>query len=50
VSNKPFFRNVPILNENYTITSAYNEMSVGPIRINSGYTVTVQSGARWSIV
>jgi hypothetical protein len=25
-------------------------MSVGPIVINSGITVTVQSGARWSIV
>lgn len=49
-SRVPFFRNVPTISENYTITSSYNEMSVGPITINSGITVTVNSGATWTII
>jgi hypothetical protein len=46
---QPFFRNTNQINKNYLITTTYNEMSVGPITINSG-TVTINSGARWSIV
>jgi hypothetical protein len=49
-SSAPFFRNVPTISANYTITSSYNEMSVGPITINSGITVTVNSGATWTII
>ena len=49
-SNVPFFRTGTTVASNYTITSSYNEMSVGPITINSGITVTVNSGARWVIV
>jgi hypothetical protein len=50
VNKQPFFRNVPNITSNYIITTTYNEMSVGPITINSGIAVTVNSGARWSIV
>lgn len=46
----PFFRNVPTIASNYTVTTSYNEMSVGPITINSGVTVTVNSGATWTVV
>jgi hypothetical protein len=53
-NNQPFFRNVRIVTKSYTVTSVYNEMSVGPITINNNVTVpvtvTIQSGARWSIV
>lgn len=47
---EPFFRNVPTITMNRTITTAYNEMSIGPITINSGVTVTVNSGATWTVI
>lgn len=50
LSTTPFIRNIPTISSNYTVTSTYNEMSVGPITINSGITVTVNSGATWTIV
>jgi len=46
----PFYRNSTTIASNYTVTTSYNEMSVGPIVINSGVTVTVNSGAYWSLV
>lgn len=46
----PFVRNIPTITSNYTVTTTYNEMSVGPITIQTGVTVTVNSGATWSIV
>lgn len=46
----PFVRNVSTVSANYTVTTSYNEMSAGPITINSGVTVTVNSGATWTIV
>ena len=50
LTTKPFFRNVPTIASNYTVTTTYNEMSVGPITINSGVTVTVNSGATWTVI
>lgn len=50
LSSSPFIRNIPTISANYTVTSTYNEMSVGPITIGSGVTVTVNSGATWTIV
>jgi hypothetical protein len=50
LTTKPFFRNVPTIAANYTVTTTYNEMSIGPITINSGITVTVNSGATWTVV
>ena len=46
----PFFRNTTTIASNYTVTTTYNEMSIGPITINSGITVTVNSGATWTVV
>jgi hypothetical protein len=34
----------------YTITTAQNGFSVGPVTINSGVTITVSSGSRWVII
>ena len=45
----PFYRNTATVASNYTITTSYNEMSIGPITINNGVTVTVDSGARWVV-
>jgi hypothetical protein len=50
LTNNPFVRNTPIITSNYGISSSFNEMSVGPITIQTGVTVTVNSGATWSIV
>lgn len=49
-SNVPFFRTGPTIAADYTITSSYNEMSVGPITINNGVTVTISSGGNWVII
>ena len=50
LTTKPFFRNIPTIAADYTVTTSYNEMSIGPITINSGITVTVNSGATWTVV
>jgi hypothetical protein len=42
--------NAQSIAENLTVLSTYNAMSVGPISINSGNTVTVESGARWVVI
>jgi uncharacterized protein YcfJ len=47
---KPFFRNIPTIAADYSVTTDYNEMSIGPITINNGITVTVNSGATWTVV
>lgn len=52
VTNRPYFRNgssIPTAST-YVITSAYNEMSVGPITIPSGSSVEVSAGSVWTIV
>ena len=36
--------------ENITIPSGTNAMSAGPITINSGTVITINSGAAWSVV
>lgn len=46
----PFFRNIPTVNSNYTVSNTYNEMSIGPITINDGVTVTVNDSATWQVL
>jgi len=50
LTTKPFFRNIPTISADYTVTTDYNEISIGPITINNGITVTVNSGATWTVV
>ncbi len=45
-----FYENGMNVTSNYTLTSNKNAGSFGPITINNGITVTVPSGAVWSIV
>lgn len=45
-----FLENGQTVTTNYTLTTGKNAVSAGPITINSGITVTVPSGANWSIV
>lgn len=44
------WENSLVVSSNYTLTTAKNGLSVGPITINSGVTVTVPSGQRWVIL
>jgi hypothetical protein len=45
-----FYLNGQTVNSNYTIAATNNAGTFGPITIASGATVTVSSGATWSIV
>ena len=45
-----FQENSLIVTASYTLTTGKNAMSVGPIQINSGATVTVPSGQRWVVL
>jgi hypothetical protein len=48
--NKVFYQNDQSITVDYTIPSNQNAMTAGPISIESGVTVTVSSGATWSII
>jgi len=48
--DKVFYENAQVVTANYTLTAGQNAMSAGPITINSGVTVTIPTGATWSIV
>ena len=41
--------NQQTISSNYTVTSAYNGSSVGPVTINTGVAVTVGTDQRWLI-
>lgn len=49
-TTKGLYENNSVISANYTITTGNNAMSAGPITVNSGVTVTVPSGSRWTIV
>ena len=44
------YENSATIAENITIATGRNGMSTGPIDVDSGITVTVESGARWVIL
>ena len=44
------FENSLTISANYTLTTSKNGLSVGPITINSGATVTIPSGQRWVVL
>jgi hypothetical protein len=49
-TNKVFQENETTITEDYTITEGKSAMSVGPITMASGVTVTVPAGKRWVIL
>ena len=49
-TTKAIMYNAQSIAENITIDGTYNALSAGPITIDSTYTVTVSSGAVWTIV
>jgi hypothetical protein len=49
-ANGVIYENNLNISANYTLTTGKNGMSVGPIQIDSGITVTIPSGQRWVIL
>jgi hypothetical protein len=50
VNTTAFGQNTPNITVTSNIAATYNNLSAGPVTINSGVTVTVNSGAYWTIV
>lgn len=48
--NGVFMTNDTTVTSNTTIDTSQNWMSIGPITINSGVVVTINSGATWVVV
>ena len=49
-SDEIFYVNSQTVTQNYTLAAAKNAGTFGPITINSGIAVTIESGATWTIV
>ena len=49
-SASPFYLNATTVSANYTSPANYNLMSAGPITINTGVTVTIDTTGTWVIV
>jgi len=49
-SDQVFYENDQVVTTDYTITSDKNAMTTGPVTVNSGVTVTVESGARYVVI
>jgi len=45
-----FYENDQAVAANYTIVATKNAMTAGPITVNSGVSVTIESGARWVVL
>ena len=45
-----FYENDQTVTTNYTVVAAKNAMTAGPVDINAGITVTVETGSRWVVV
>jgi hypothetical protein len=48
--NKVFQENETLITEDYTITEGKSAMSVGPITMAAGVTITIPAGKRWVIL
>jgi hypothetical protein len=45
-----FFQNDQVMTTNYTIPANKNAMSTGPVTINEGVTLTIDTGARYVVI
>jgi hypothetical protein len=45
-----FYTNPKTITANYTLASTSNAMSTGPVTVDSGVTVTIDSGSRWVVI
>ena len=46
----PIYENTTSVTSSYTITAGSNGLSVGPITISSGVSVTVPTGSTWLVL
>jgi hypothetical protein len=49
-TNKGLWENSNTITADYTITTNYNAMSVGPLTVANGVTVTIPNGSNWMIL
>ena len=49
-SDEVFVENGQTVTSNYTLTTNKNALSVGPISVNSGVTVTIPTGSNWVVL
>lgn len=46
----PFMEQINTIAANYTITTNYNAMTIGPVTINTGVSVTIPTGSNWVVL
>lgn len=46
----PVYENTQTISSNYAIPSGSSAMSVGPITLANGVSVTIPSGSRWVVL
>jgi hypothetical protein len=49
-TNRVFYENDQVVTTDYTIPANKNAMSVGPVTVEAGATVTVSTGARYVVI
>jgi hypothetical protein len=49
-TNQIFYLNDQTVTDNYTLAATKNAGTFGPVTINAGVTVTVETGATWTVV
>jgi hypothetical protein len=49
-NDKIFWENSQTVTQNYTVTNSKNAMTVGPITVAAGVSVTVPSGSTWTVI
>lgn len=49
-TDRVFFENQTVVNNDYELTSGFSAMSVGPVSVSAGVTVTVPVNRRWVIL
>ena len=49
-SDEVFVENGQTVTTNYTLTTNKNALSVGPISVNSGVTITIPTGSNWVVL
>jgi len=50
IGNMGYTENVALITQSSTLTTGHNAVSAGPVTVDSGVSVTVPSGSRWTIV
>ncbi len=49
-NDKIFWENSQTVTQNYTVTNNKNAMTVGPVTVAAGVSVTVPAGSTWTVI